>query len=295
MKLPESLELYRERVEAIIEHELGSIEGPPTLLEAMRYSTLAGGKRIRGILALATRDLFGFDAQNPGAERIACAVEMIHTYSLIHDDLPAMDDDDMRRGKPSNHVVFGEAMAILAGDALLTEAFRIAAKTFEGMADARAWLVVAELAHAAGAAGMVGGQVLDISAEGHSISQEELERLHRMKTGALISAPVRIAAMLGGATEDELDALSTYASNLGLAFQVVDDVLDVIADEKALGKTVGKDAKQGKTTYVNLMGVEAARKYAMELGERAIAAISRWGSGAGALSELARFVVQRMY
>ena len=295
MSFPQILENYRQRAEAALEEQFKTIEGPPQLLEAMNYSLMAGGKRVRAIMLLAARELFAFKEGDPRPEPAACALEFIHTYSLIHDDLPAMDNDDFRRGKPSCHKAFGEALAILAGDALLTEAFGLVARSMLGQNSTLCAYVLTELAYAAGAGGMVGGQVIDTLETGKNITREPLETMHSLKTGALLLAPVKIGALMGGADEKEMSALIAYGRKTGLAFQVVDDYLDVIADEKELGKSKGKDAAQGKTTFVTLMGVEGARDYARTLTQEAIQAIEIFRGRAEALRELAAFISSRTY
>jgi geranylgeranyl pyrophosphate synthase len=267
---------------------------PATIHRAVRYSLFAGGKRIRPVLVLATGEAVGA----PRAELVplACAVEMIHTYSLIHDDLPAMDDDDLRRGKPTSHKVFGEAIAILAGDALLTRAFHLLATVPQGVDDAlaRRRLAATEvLAEACGTGGLIGGQVMDLESEGRAIDARALERLHRAKTGALLSACVRGGAILGGARPNELDALSRYAAAIGLAFQVVDDVLDATEDAQSLGKTAGKDAAAHKATYVSVHGIERAKEMADGLLRDALAAVAPFGPRGALLQALARLVVER--
>jgi geranylgeranyl diphosphate synthase type II len=216
----------------------------------------------------------------------ACAIEMIHTYSLIHDDLPAMDDDDLRRGRPTCHKAYGEATAILAGDALLTMAFEVAATT--GRAD-----VVAEIARAAGVEGMAGGQQFDLAAEGRAVPLEELQRIHRAKTGALIRVSLRCGALLADANPAQLDGLSRYGEHLGLAFQIADDILDVVGDEKALGKPIGSDANHLKSTYPALLGLDRARGLAEEAAAAAVEALANFGEEAEPFRALARFVVSR--
>ena len=292
-----SIEAYRERVEAALRTYIGDLACPALLAEAMGYSLLGGGKRLRPVLLLATRELFsGREGLDPMPA--ACAVEMIHTYSLVHDDLPAMDDDDMRRGRPSCHRQFDEATAILAGDALLTEAFSwMASHWQEERGDAaRAGLaVIAEIAAAAGANGMVGGQVLDTLYTGAAQSEVELEETHRRKTGALLRAAVRCGAVLGGADGEQLARITRYGERIGLAFQVADDVLDVVGTSEALGKTAGKDEAQGKTTYVTLFGVEGARELGRRLVDEALEALSPFGEAAEVLRTTARFIVARTH
>ena len=267
---------------------------PALIHRAVRYSLFAGGKRIRPILVLGSGEAVG------GAREelmpLACAVEMIHTYSLIHDDLPAMDDDDLRRGKPTSHKVFGEAVAILAGDALLTRAFHLLAEVEEGKDDARVrqrLRATAVLGEACGTTGLIGGQVVDLESEGEAIDAGALERLHRAKTGALLSACVRGGAILGGASPADLDRLSRYASAIGLAFQVVDDVLDATEDAERLGKTAGKDEAAKKATYVSVHGLEKARALAASLRQEAVDAITLLGPRGELLAAIARSIVDR--
>ena len=259
-------------------------DAPRTLVDAIRYSLFAGGKRVRPALALGAAELIGGD--DSVALPAACALEMIHTYSLIHDDLPAMDDDDLRRGKPTLHKVYGEAMAILAGDALSTMAFDVLAET----GDVR---VVRELAVASGVSGMAGGQVADLESEGKRISMEELRALHAKKTGALIRVAVRCGAILAGADEARLADLTRYGEEVGLAFQIADDVLDVIGAEELMGKRAGSDAAKNKSTYPALLGVEESQRLANEAADRAVAALAKFGPEADIFRELARYVVER--
>jgi geranylgeranyl diphosphate synthase, type II len=281
----------KKLVEAALAAHLDRCEGTPaTLREAMSWSLLAGGKRLRPILALAACEAVG--AQPDEAIDAACAVEFVHTYSLIHDDLPAMDDDDFRRGRPTSHKKFGEAIAILAGDALCAEAFRVAAQNRKGREE-RVADVVFELARASGAAGMVGGQVIDIEATGKKISVDELETLHRAKTGELLLVAVRAGARMGGADQAAMERLTVYGRALGLAFQIVDDVLDITADLQTLGKDPGSDREAGKTTFVDLLGVDGARARARAVMDDGIAALEPFGAKADALRALARYTVER--
>ncbi len=294
MSLPEKWEFYRKRAERALDASLQSCRGPRSLLEAMRYSVMAGGKRLRPALVMATYELFSKDIEK--VESLACALEFIHTYSLIHDDLPAMDNDDFRRGKPTNHKVFGEPLAILAGDALLSEAFRLAAmETSTGIESDLGAKLVVEISRAVGSAGLVGGQVLDIDAESRIDDRELLEETHRMKTGALIRCCVRTGAIAAGASTDELERLSVFAEKIGLAFQVTDDMLDVTSSLEDLGKSIGKDEQQHKTTYISLMGLEGAREYAAGLIDEAIEALLLWQEEAEALREIARFILERKH
>jgi geranylgeranyl diphosphate synthase, type II len=266
-------------------------EAPSTIHESMRYSIFAGGKRLRPILTIATGEIFG-----AAEERLlpaACSIEMIHTYSLIHDDLPAMDNDDMRRGRPTNHVVYGEAMAILAGDALLTQAFRTLAdcESSSGSSKVR---VISEVAKAAGTTrALIGGQVLDIQSEGKKLTGEELEAIHRAKTGAMITCAVRIGAIIGGANENELSALTEFGEKAGLSFQVADDLLDQTATSEELGKTPGKDLAKRKATYAAHFGLDGAREMAGRLCQEAITAAGSIRRDTRILQEIARFIVER--
>ncbi|HXK11679.1 MAG TPA: farnesyl diphosphate synthase [Vicinamibacteria bacterium] len=267
---------------------------PATIHRAARYSLFAGGKRIRPVLVLASGQAVAGARED--VMPFACAVEMIHTYSLIHDDLPAMDDDDLRRGKPTSHKVFGEAIAILAGDALLTRAFHLLAEASEAGDEERLRRSVratAVLGAACGTTGLIGGQVMDLESEGRSIGASDLERLHRAKTGALLSACVRGGAILGGAAEDDLERLTRYARAIGLAFQVVDDVLDATEDAAHLGKTAGKDEAAKKATYVSVHGLEKARAMAASLRDEALAAVAPFGPRGDLLAAIARLVVDR--
>jgi geranylgeranyl diphosphate synthase type II len=267
---------------------------PSTIHRAVRYSLFAGGKRVRPLLALASGETVGGVVEE--VLPLAVAVEMIHTYSLIHDDLPCMDNDDLRRGKPTSHKVFGEAIAVLAGDALLTRAFHVMAEApARGDADRlrRRVQATAILGEAAGTSGLIGGQVEDLESEGREVVSAALERLHRAKTGALLGACVRGGAVLGGAGEDDLVRLGRYADAIGLAFQVVDDILDETGTAEQLGKTAGKDGVAAKATYVRVHGVEGARRVAADLLAQAEAALDSLGPRAEALRELARLIVRR--
>ncbi len=260
------LAAQKQLVEAALDDSLGP-ERPESLREAMRYSLLAGGKRLRPILCLAACELAGGDPAL--AMPTAVALEMIHTMSLIHDDLPAMDNDDLRRGRPTNHKVYGDAVAILAGDALLTRAFEMVALRSPGVPADRLLKVVGELSLVSGAPGLVGGQVVDLECEGKEVDLETLEYIHLHKTGALLKACVITGALIGGADEDQLNSLRTYARGIGLAFQIVDDILDVTASSDVLGKTAGKDLIADKTTYPKLLGLEESRERAKTLIQEA--------------------------
>jgi geranylgeranyl diphosphate synthase type II len=263
---------------------------PDTIHRAMRYSLFAGGKRIRPILCIEAAQ--AVSDSSDGAVRAACSLELIHTYSLIHDDLPALDNDDYRRGKLTNHKVFGEAMAILAGDALLTLAFQVLAE-LPVAGDRRARLV-GELSTAAGTVGgMIGGQVADLEGEGKSPDAALLETIHRAKTGALLRASLRIGAIYAGATDQQYSALSCYGEHVGLAFQIVDDILDVEESSEALGKTAGKDAQQHKITFPAVYGLEVSRRMAEEECRHAHDALAPFGDRASRLHELADLIVHR--
>ncbi|MEO8485117.1 MAG: farnesyl diphosphate synthase [Betaproteobacteria bacterium] len=279
----------REHVERVLDAALPKAGDAPGLAEAMRYATLGGGKRMRALLAYAAGEFAGADPGDVDAP--AAAVEMIHAYSLVHDDLPAMDDDTMRRGRPTCHVAFGEATALLAGDALQSQAFDVLARA--RLRDGAA--ACALLARASGAMGMAGGQAIDLDAIGRALVERALETMHRLKTGALIHAAVRLGAAAGPAMSTERDrALDRYAGAAGLAFQVIDDVLDVAGTSAALGKTAGKDAAQGKPTYVSLLGVDAARAKALQLADEACAALQGHGD-ARRLAEIAQDIVRRTH
>ncbi|MGK7345630.1 MAG: polyprenyl synthetase family protein [Candidatus Nitrospinota bacterium M3_3B_026] len=268
---------------------------PAALIKAMRHSLFAGGKRLRPILAVAAAE--AVDGSREAVMPFAAAVEIIHTYTLIHDDLPALDDDDTRRGAATCHVKFGEATAILAGDALLTLAFEVMtdSKNFPGAEAAMLLDVARETAEAIGSTGTIGGQVVDLEMEGKEADMAALEYIHTHKTGKLIVASIRGGARLGGAEEDRLEALTVYGKNVGLAFQVVDDILDVEGDAEKLGKAAGADAKKKKATYPSLMGVEESRKLAARLIDRAIAALDMLGDSGEKLSDLARYVIARAF
>lgn len=264
----------------------------PQVCDAMRYSVEGGGKRIRPVLMLESCRLCGGDPAD--ALDFACALEMIHTYSLIHDDLPCMDDDDMRRGKPACHIAFGEATAVLAGDALLTEAFHAAAASaFAKTHPDRAVEAIALLASLAGACGMVGGQAIDLQSEDKAISLSRLRLMDKLKTGALMKAACKVGAVLAGATKAQQDALERYADNLGQAFQITDDILDVTSDSETLGKPVGSDAEQNKSTYVSLLGLEAAKEKATECTVQALWALAVFGDDAAFLCQIAERLLTR--
>ncbi len=285
MTAVEFLQAKAQRTEAALATYVDGWQGvPASLLEAVRYSLFAGGKRLRPALALGAAEVVSGD--DAVALPVACALEMIHTYSLIHDDLPAMDDDDLRRGKPTCHKVYGEATAILAGDALLTMAFDTAAET--GSTE-----IVRALAQAAGVGGMVGGQQLDLDGEGKQLDLEALRRIHRAKTGALIQVSLRCGAMAAGASDGQVAALADYGKHLGLAFQITDDILDVVGAEAVIGKPVGSDESRDKSTYPALLGLDESRRLAREAVASALAALEVFGEEAENLRNLARFVADR--
>ncbi|WP_312564429.1 farnesyl diphosphate synthase [Diaphorobacter sp.] len=280
------------RVEDALSHWVCP-DAPAGLGEAMRYAVLDGGKRLRPLLVLAACEAVGGNAQ--AALRAACAVELIHAYSLVHDDMPCMDNDVMRRGKPTVHVRFGEARALLAGDALQALAFELLTPE-EGVPPAMQARLCRELARAAGADGMAGGQAIDLASVGLQLSEDQLRQMHRLKTGALLQASVVMGAVCGQTPEGTLRALSDYGAAMGLAFQVVDDVLDVTQDSATLGKTAGKDAASDKPTYVSLMGLEAARAHAEALRAQALAALAASSlTDTRALAALADMVVRRSH
>ncbi len=268
----------------------GEGEFPQTLHKAMRYSVFTGGKRVRPIMVMAAADAVGNESAD--VTGVACAVELIHTYSLIHDDLPAMDNDDLRRGKPTCHKAFGEATAILAGDALLTLAFDMIACKTSGRSSQKI-MSIKELARAAGSFGMVGGQVVDIESEGKDITFPVLEFIHIHKTGLLIRAAVRCGAIISGADGKELEALTKYGDAVGLAFQIADDILDVEGDTELMGKNVGGDARKGKATYPAIIGMKDSRERAEELAEKGISALEVFDGKAEPLREIARYIVKR--
>jgi geranylgeranyl diphosphate synthase type II len=291
MKLPEFLEQDRLAVDRALDRLLPPATTPPeTIHQAMRYSVTAGGKRIRPALCLETARLFDPDAG--GAMEVACALEFIHTYSLIHDDLPALDNDDLRRGQPTCHKKFGEAMAILAGDALLTFAFETLAKA--PLEDSRRVRAIAEIATAAGTVGgMVGGQVADVEAEGKPVNAAMLEYIHQSKTAALICASCAAGALAAGAAEADVACIRRFGGKIGWAFQIVDDILDVEESSAALGKTAGKDQQQQKATYPALYGLEESGRKATQLVAEAIEELAPYAERAERLRELARFLTRR--
>ena len=291
-----TLDIHRARIEAALERLLPSPDAAlpeRRVVEAMRYSLLAGGKRLRPVLCLAAAEAVGGpNVAATDVDRACAAIECVHTYSLIHDDLPAMDDDDLRRGKPTCHRAFDEATAILAGDALQVLAFEMLCEADGIQADTRLALL-ATLASASGISGMVGGQAMDLACVGQAVAEPALERMHALKTGALIRAAVRMGGLVGGANTEALAALDRYASAIGLAFQVQDDILDGTGTAAALGKAPGADAARDKPTFLSLMGERAAADYAQALCERAVQALAPFGERAQPLADIARFIVAR--
>lgn len=291
MTLPEYLQQQSGIVDAALERWVPTpVQPPENLHKAMRYSLFAGGKRIRPVLCLAAAQALQDDAN--GVADAACTLELIHTYSLIHDDLPALDNDDLRRGRPTCHKVFGEAMAILAGDALLTLAFQVLSE-LRAPAERRVMLAK-ELATASGTVGgMIGGQVHDLEGEGQPPTQKLLEAIHRAKTGALLRASVRMGSIYAGASAEQCEALSAYGEHIGLAFQIVDDILDVEQPSEALGKTAGKDQQQGKITFPSVYGLERSKEMAKVELARAHDRLSPFGDRAYWLHQLADLIVHR--
>ncbi|WP_342628828.1 polyprenyl synthetase family protein [Nguyenibacter vanlangensis] len=290
--LRESMSSRAKAVEATIDQLLPPAAGAEgRVVEAMRYATLGGGKRLRGYLAAEVASLFGVDPAR--FNRVAASVEMLHAYSLVHDDLPAMDDDDLRRGQPSTHRKFDEATAILAGDALQTMAFEILSDAATHSDAAIRIGLVSALAAASGAAGMVGGQMIDMAGEGRALSLPEVERLHALKTGCLIRYAAESGAILGDADLSLRTRIAAYGHDLGAAFQIADDVLDATASAEELGKTAGKDEAAGKSTYVALLGVEGAAREARRVAERAQAYLDCFGAEADRLRDLIQYVVDR--
>jgi geranylgeranyl diphosphate synthase type II len=292
MKAPDSL----AQVAAIIEKELDKYLPPEStypaiIYQAMRYSVLGGGKRLRAYLAVKSCEMNGGKAEC--AYPAACAIEMVHAYSLIHDDLPCMDNDDFRRGKPSNHKVFGEGMAVLAGDALLTRAFEVLCDAPHELEAATRISMIKELSAAAGCAGMIGGQTIDLQSEGKVLELSELAVLDAAKTGALIKAAARMGGLAAGAGANEMCALTAYAESFGLAFQITDDILDVSGESSRLGKATGSDAKKQKATYVSHYGLEQAKALAQHEVEKACQSLTLFGDKAADLIDLAESVLGR--
>lgn len=289
------LKQYCSQKIGLIEAELTKISTndqaiAAVLNEAMHYSLMAGGKRLRPILLMAAADAVGGKGEN--FLRVACAMEMIHSYSLIHDDLPAMDNDDFRRGKPTNHKVYGEAVAILAGDGLLTMAFEVMCQQKNTSAE-NLLRVIAEMSKAAGPNGMVGGQAIDLASEDKTIDQETLKIMHQAKTGALFKAAIRSGAILADASKEELEALTCYAENFGLAFQITDDILDVTGTADKIGKPIGSDERNHKSTYVTLSSLDIAKRMADETVSQALENLKIFGKEADFLREIVKYLVAR--
>ena len=283
------IQRYLQQQKAVVDDALarllpGEEHYPQAIFQAMRYSVFAGGKRVRPILAIAAAEALGGSAAD--VLPLACALECIHTYSLIHDDLPTLDNDDYRRGRLTNHKVFGEANAILAGDALLTLAFEL-------MGDARHWQVMHEVAYAIGTFGMIGGQVVDLEMEGHDVDLPALQYIHAHKTGALMRVSVRSGAILGGGSAGEVEALTHYGTHIGLAFQIMDDILDVQGDEQLMGKTLRKDDERRKATYPRLLGLAESKVQAQAAVAASIAALEPIGQRGEVLRRLAQYIIAR--
>ncbi|MCC7462964.1 MAG: (2E,6E)-farnesyl diphosphate synthase [Gammaproteobacteria bacterium] len=289
------IETWQRRIEAVLDHTLGEPDAPTERLrQAMRYAVLGGGKRLRPILVYVTGAALGAQPQQLDAP--AAAVELIHAYSLIHDDLPAMDDDDLRRGRPTCHRAFDEGTAILAGDALQALAFDVLARGTAGLPDSARVAMLATLASAIGTGGMAGGQAIDIAAVGRRLGPADIEVMHRRKTGALIAASVELGALASGCTAGErLEALRHFGAEIGLAFQIQDDILDVTGETSVLGKKTGADQALGKPTYPSILGLERARTLAARHRDQALAALAPLGVTADTLRELGAFVVDRVH
>ena len=294
MDIHQYLKQQRQRVDRFLEQSLpGTLSDPEKLYESMRYSLLAGGKRIRPILAIAAAQSLGYDkdAMLP----FAASLEFVHTYSLIHDDLPAMDDDDYRRARLTNHKVFGDGMAILAGDALLTMAFELCSQDDKAnsLTASHRLNIIRELAFGSGHQGMVGGQVMDIQAENQEVELAHLQKIHSHKTGQLIRAAVRIGGIIGGASSAQLASLTGYAEDIGLAFQIADDVLDMVGTREELGKDAGTDEKRGKKTYPSFFGIAGARQLGEECVERAVKRLESFDQQADPLRHIATYIIER--
>lgn len=292
MSAPSCMVDKRRRIDAALDAYLPPEDRPPeALFRAMRYSVIGGGKRLRPILTLSACEAVGGDPDK--ALPTACAIEFIHAFSLIHDDLPALDNDDLRRGKPTSHKAFGEAMAILAGDALLTFAFEIICGRATGVPPEVLIRVIGRLAASTGIEGMIAGQVADIEAEGKTTDIDALRFIHNRKTGALIEAAVVCGGMIGGASDRQLEALGAYGRSVGLAFQIADDILDLVSDSGKLGKTVGSDLRKEKATYPAIVGLERSKELARSASDDAVLALSGFDDRADPLRAIARFVVER--
>ena len=295
MYFKEELKNRVNNVENLLNEYMPKVEGyQETIFDSMNYSLKAGGKRLRPILTLEACKLVGGNEKD--AQPFAVAIEMIHTYSLIHDDLPALDNDDLRRGRKTNHKVYGEAMAILAGDGLLNYAYEIMLRESLNKSEPEKYLkAINEIAKASGIYGMIGGQVVDIESEGQSIDMEKLDFIHMNKTAAIIIGCMRAGAIIGGASEEELENVTKYAKNIGLSFQIVDDILDIVGDEAKLGKKVGSDIDNEKSTYPSLIGLEKSKEIANELIAEAKTSIDNINKDSEFLNHLADYIVDREY
>lgn len=292
MELKQYLSQQRKRIDTALKQVLPACGGPAAnLMEAMHYSVFAGGKRLRPVLVLAACEAVG--GASDLALKPACAMEMIHTYSLIHDDLPAMDDDNYRRGVPTNHKVFGEATAILAGDALLTEAFSLLSNPIDGLRPEVQLRLLNLAATSSGCQGMVAGQVVDMAAEGQENSIDTVDFIHRHKTGAIILASMQMGALIGNASTAQFTHISNFGHFAGLAFQIADDLLDIEASQEELGKDIGSDEARGKATYPAVLGLEASRRKAAELHEQALAELEEFGAAAEPLRQISAYIINR--
>ena len=294
MDITQYLDHQRHRVDAFLAQSLpDSLRDPEKLYESMRYSLLGGGKRVRPILTIAAAQALGYD--NDAILPFAASLEFVHTYSLIHDDLPAMDNDDYRRGRLTNHKVYGDGMAILAGDALLTMAFELCSQNegHHGLSADQQLQIVRELAFGSGHQGMVGGQVMDIEAENQKVELSHLQKIHSHKTGQLIRAAVRIGGIMGKASPDKFESLTGYAEDIGLAFQIADDVLNMVGTREELGKDAGTDEERGKQTYPSFFGVDGSRQLGEECVRRAIHRLESFDSQADPLREIASYIMKR--
>ena len=295
MEFNNSLKIKSDYIEDLLKKYMPKEDGyQSTVMEAMNYSLKAGGKRLRPILTLEACKVVGGNEED--AIPFAMAIEMIHTYSLIHDDLPALDNDDLRRGKPTNHKVYGEAMAILAGDGLLNYAYEVMLSNSLNKENPENYIkAINEISKSAGIYGMIGGQVVDVKSENTSISKEKLDYIHLNKTGAIIIGCMRAGAIIGNASHDELEKITKYAKNIGLSFQIVDDILDIIGDQAKLGKNVGSDIENNKSTYPSLIGLEESREIAIKLIDEAKENIKKLNGDSSFLEGLANYIIDREY
>ena len=294
MEFKQTLKQRANQVESLLKEYMPSEEGYQTIMESMNYSLSAGGKRLRPILTMEACKVVGGNVED--AIPFAMAIEMIHTYSLIHDDLPALDNDDLRRGKKTNHIVYGEDMAILAGDALLNYAFEVMLSNSIDKENPNKYLnAINEIAKTSGIYGMIGGQVVDIQSENKQISKEMLDYIHNNKTAAIIIGCMRAGAIIGDATQEQLEKITKYAKNIGLSFQIVDDILDIVGDESKLGKKVGSDIENHKSTYPSLIGLDESKNIAYELIQEAKESINSINKETKFLSDLADYIIDREY